>query len=401
MSLDVSFAHNASCIVMLTRVTLLFVLAWLAVAAAGIATPTQAQDADPAAWRVSRSSGSVWVVTAGATPASLSDRTQLEPGDSIRTGNNGRVLLERGKETILIAPNSALTISATQKDPASTTIAQQSGSIRLQVEKRNVRNFEVETPFLVAAVKGTQFTVTVNRNGASVQVSGGSVEVTDFKTGDHALIAPGQAAKVAARGPGGLSLSGTGTFSPIQHGQPRPSPVQPLTVPRNGLSPPRDAPAWHHVRAHGGPVAGRFADANNGHPSVVHGSGGAIHIGAPLGEVKLDIHKVTHGLARGDVATIKSSAFKQSVWSTGELVPGNGVAKTYSQGNNGSGSGAGSVGGAGSGNGSAGGTAAANGAANGVGNGGANGLVNGNGNVNANGNGANNTNGNKNGHHKI
>jgi len=164
---------------MLSRITLFLSLSSLAaLAALGIASPLQAQDAEAAAWRVSKSSGNVWLMTTGAQHASLGARVQLKPGDSIRTGSNGRVLLERGKESILITPNSALTIPATQTDPASTTIIQQSGSIQLQVEKRNVRNFEVETPFLVAAVKGTEFTVTVNKLDASVQVSGGSVEVT-------------------------------------------------------------------------------------------------------------------------------------------------------------------------------------------------------------------------------
>jgi hypothetical protein len=360
----------------------------------------QSQDAaqDAAAWRVSKSSGSVWVVSAGVQPASLTDQAQLKPGDSIRTGSNGRVLLERGTETILIAPNSALTIPATQKDAASTTILQQSGSIRLQVDKRNVRSFEVETPYLVAAVKGTQFTVTVNKNNAAVQVFGGSVEVSDFKTGDVALVAPGQSATVSAQGNGGLSLSGTGVFAPIQHGTPHPSPVSPLTVPRNGLSAPVNVPGERHVRALGGPHA-------------QHG-GGPLHIGAPLGELRLDIHRVTHGLARGnDTASVhgsRQSALQSTFWSSGDVTPGNGVAKAYNQGNNGSGNGAGTA--TGSGNGSAGGAASAgangngNGNANGQGNGNGNGAGNGNGqgNVNANGNGANNNNGNgnKNGHHK-
>jgi hypothetical protein len=374
----------------------------LAALATGASAQTQTQAQDATAWHVSKSSGSVWVMSAGAQPASLGSATELKPGDSIRTGNNGRVLLERGKETILVAPNSALTIPATQKDAASTTIIQQSGSIRLEVEKRNVRSFEVETPYLVAAVKGTQFTVTVGQGNASVQVDGGSVEVLDVKTGDFALVAPGQAAKVSGQGNGGLTLSGTGTFSPIQHGPPRPTSVQPLPVPRNGLTPPRDAPAWHHVRTQGSPIGGapggRLANQDGGnHHGYTRGPGGVIHIGSPLGEIRLDIHRVTGGLAR-DTASARSGPIKQSIWSTGETTPGNGVAKNYSQGNNGSGSGAGSANGTGSGNGGGNGN---NGNGNGD-NGSSNGLSNGLGNVNAQGNGANNTNGNgkKNGHTK-
>ena len=72
------------------------------------------------------------------------------------------MLLVRGEETILISPNSVIGVPAEKKDGMSTTIVQQAGSILLEVEKRNVKHFEVETPYLAAVVKGTQFSVTVD-----------------------------------------------------------------------------------------------------------------------------------------------------------------------------------------------------------------------------------------------
>src|ERR1700747_739387 len=54
-------------------------------------------------WSVSKSSGEVWVTTTSADPVSLKQEDVLRPGDAIRTGRNGRVLLMRGAETILIA----------------------------------------------------------------------------------------------------------------------------------------------------------------------------------------------------------------------------------------------------------------------------------------------------------
>ena len=50
----------------------------------------------------------------------------------------------------------------------------------------------------------------------------------DFKSGQYALVQPDQAAQVSAQGSSGLSLSGSGTLSPIQQGTPR----APLSVPR-------------------------------------------------------------------------------------------------------------------------------------------------------------------------
>ncbi|MGZ3292816.1 MAG: FecR domain-containing protein, partial [Xanthobacteraceae bacterium] len=118
--------------------------------------------AEDGVWRVSKSSGEVWTTTSGAQQASLTQEDVLKPGDTIRTGRNGRVLLVRGEETILVSPNSVIGLPTEKKDGLSTTILQQAGSVLLEVEKRNVKHFEVETPYLAAVVKGTQFRVTVN-----------------------------------------------------------------------------------------------------------------------------------------------------------------------------------------------------------------------------------------------
>lgn len=226
--------------------------------------------ADDTAWRVGKSSGDVSITSSGIQPAALTAETTLKPGDAIRTGRNGRALLLRGEESILIEPNSVIGIPAEKKEGLSTTILQRAGSILLEVEKRNVQHFEVETPYLAALVKGTQFRVTVDKRGARVDVLRGQVEVSDFKSGKVALVLPGQAARVSAHGGGGLTLSGSGTLNPIKSGTPRAPSVTPVLMPGHDLPPMRST--------------------SNGSP---------LHIAAPLGEVHLDINKATHGLARG------------------------------------------------------------------------------------------------------
>ena len=165
----------------------------LAMAVALVAS-SSAFAGDDGVWSISKSSGEVWVTTSGAEQVSLRQEDPLKPGDVIRTGRNGRVLLVRGEETILIAPNSVIGLPTEKKDGMSTTILQQAGSILLEVEKRNVKHFEVETPYLAAVVKGTHFSVTVNAASTSVNVERGQVEVSDFKTGQIAQILPGQTA---------------------------------------------------------------------------------------------------------------------------------------------------------------------------------------------------------------
>src|SRR5262245_54073258 len=108
-------------------------------------------------WHVSNALGSVWVTVGGVQPASLSHSRILNPGDSIRTGQNGRALLVHGEEYILISPNSVIEIPRKTKQGLLTTIIQRAGSIVLEVDKRNVKHFEVETPQLAAVVKGTRF----------------------------------------------------------------------------------------------------------------------------------------------------------------------------------------------------------------------------------------------------
>src|SRR4051812_48387124 len=178
-----------------------------------LGTASAASAADDGIWSVGKATGEVWVATSGAQQVSLNQQEALKPGDTIRTGRNGRVLLVRGEETILIAPNSVVGLPAEKKEGLSTTIVQQAGSILLEVEKRNVKHFEVETPYLAAVVKGTQFRVSVNATGTNVEVIKGQVEVADFKSGQIAQVMPGQHATVFAHGRPGLTLGGSGTFN--------------------------------------------------------------------------------------------------------------------------------------------------------------------------------------------
>src|SRR5687767_2887218 len=156
--------------------------------------------ADQTAWRVGKVSGDVWISNESAQKVSLNGDTQVKAGDGISTGRNGRVLLVRGEETILISPNTTIAIPESSADGQMTSITQRSGSAVFDVEKRNVQHFKVETPYLAAVVKGTQFTVNVTRTGSNVKVTRGAVDVADFKSGQHAVVLPGQSAAVSITG---------------------------------------------------------------------------------------------------------------------------------------------------------------------------------------------------------
>jgi hypothetical protein len=339
------------------------------------------------------------MTTSGAQKASLTDDTLLKPGDSIQTGRSGRVLLTRGEATILISPNSVIALPDKPQDGLSTTIIEQAGSVLIKAEKRNVKHFQVETPYLAAVVKGTQFRVDVGQKSSRVEVLEGKVEVADFKTGQFALVLPGQRAQVQASGNHGLSLSGSGKFNRIERGTPRPSTIQHIPVPKGGFAMPKETNGRSvHAIAHIGDAAkNSFASADSGH---VHNP---LRISAPLGEVRLNFVKATKGLAHGVVMSpaeqhsARNADWKDDNSSSGHGGNGddksNGTVKAAGLEANANANGNGVALGAGNGNGNGlalgvgNGNGNGNGLALGVGNGNGNGLALGLGNGNGNGNG--------------
>jgi len=333
--------------------------------AAGVA---QAQEPS---WQVSKSSGEVWITAAGVQQVSLTTDTSLKPGDSVRTGRNGRVLLVRGEQRILVSPNTAIDIPSETKGDVATTLKQRAGTILLDVEKRNVKHFEVETPYLAALVKGTQFRVSVEKGSSRVEVLGGQVQVVDFKSGQNVLVLPGQVARSLATAAGGLQMSGRGRFNAIEQGTPRQSTVRAIAVPAGGLKAPAaragqnarpDLRAGQTIRAgqetRGSQAASR-AFASEAAPGGRRDAGitrnSGLRIGSMIGDVKLDYTKVTNGLARGASDAHPSSAMSglgpEASLGMGGIARGNGGSGSTGGGTSGGGSSAGGTGGGGGGGG--------------------------------------------------
>lgn len=174
------------------------------------------------AWRVERASGEVWVLSQGAQQVALSNDTRLDDGDTIQTGPNGRVLLSKGGESILVAPNSIIELLDRSR---STTVRQRAGSVLLKIQNRGSGEVRVVTPDLAAVVKGTEFRVTVGQAVSQVDVSQGIVEVSDFRSGQYALVYPQQRARASHEGGKGLALEGSGQLGPIRQGTASQSPV--------------------------------------------------------------------------------------------------------------------------------------------------------------------------------
>jgi hypothetical protein len=182
--------------------------------------------ADP--WHVERSSGLIWLGSETAQLASLGATTDVPGGATLMTGQDGRALLVRGTQTMLIGPDTVVTVPDHDTNGI-TTIIQRAGEITFDVDREAVPHFAVETPYLAAVVKGTHFTVHINDDGADVSVDRGLVGITDLATGEIVDTPAGQSAKVS--GPNStLTVSGSGQSAVVTQGNARAPLVTPLTI---------------------------------------------------------------------------------------------------------------------------------------------------------------------------
>lgn len=259
------------------------ILMCITLAFAGNATAMD-QASSQNSWKIIKMSGEAWVASDKPEPVSLNKGMHVKNGDKLRTGRNGRILLKRGEETIMVSPNSAIALPAKHPGEGKTQILQQAGNILLEVEKRNVKHFEVSTPYLVAVVKGTRFSVQVDGNGANVAVERGKVEVMDFKSGKIALVKPGQTARLAKDDPNGLQLEGTGVKENIRQGTPQQPVVEPLPLNVN-----RAMQRANKASTKKSPIKKQVKKTTGAKK---------MRIGRALGQVKLNVATSTKGLIR-------------------------------------------------------------------------------------------------------
>ena len=146
---------------------------------------------DVSAWTVAQKSGDVRVFRTGMQPASVNLRASISPGDIIATGANGRAVLTKGEDYVVVAPSSRLALPKTQEGSGFTRLIQQMGTMLYKVKRTGVPHFHVETPMLAAVVKGTTFSVVVDQKGAAVQVTEGIVEVSSLTGNARRLVQGG------------------------------------------------------------------------------------------------------------------------------------------------------------------------------------------------------------------
>ncbi len=150
-------------------------------------------------WVVVQVSGRIWVQPDGANRVALDPTAVIGPGTTLATSGNGRVLLQRGEETMVVGPDTVMKVPQ-DSSRLFTTVIQWMGEIEFDVEKRHVRHFTVKTPYLAAVVKGTHFVVQAAEKGDAVAVERGVVEVRALRTGQKLDLRPGESASVSRDG---------------------------------------------------------------------------------------------------------------------------------------------------------------------------------------------------------
>jgi len=146
--------------------------------------------------------GQVWtsVVTTFATDESeedfqAADFALLKDGDRVIAGTASRTVTTGGNDILKLEPNSAITIDA--QKPA-TIIELLDGTLHVKAGKRSDgETLSIETQYLVATVKGTEFVVTMTDQGAAVSVTEGVVSVRSTRTSAAFDVVPGHTAIVS------------------------------------------------------------------------------------------------------------------------------------------------------------------------------------------------------------
>ena len=131
-----------------------------------------------------------------ARAVSAPDLTLLKNGDRVSTGSYGRTVATSGNDLLRLEPETTITIG----EPAAATIIELlDGTLHVKAGKRHDGDtLSIETQYLVATVKGTEFVVTTTDSGAAVTVTEGVVSVRSTRASDAFDVVPGQTAIVSS-----------------------------------------------------------------------------------------------------------------------------------------------------------------------------------------------------------
>jgi FecR protein len=164
-----------------------------AVAVVALAAPAPDGTVRTVDWKAVAASGRVETRPDDVAPwLALRRGDRVHATSVVRTGTRSHATLVRGATIVLLDPQSQVVLPSAESSTGPSSVFQSSGSVIYQVEGVRGTGFRVETPYLVAGVKGTEFLVSVHDGRASVTVREGEVEVTTARSDERQLVGAGE-----------------------------------------------------------------------------------------------------------------------------------------------------------------------------------------------------------------
>jgi hypothetical protein len=138
--------------------------------------------------------GTVNVSTAGV-PTAIDVSSTLALPSRIVTGHDGMLGIRQAHTSISIAPDSDIAIPAEAIDGnLIARLVQYRGNAFYDVAPREVSKLRVETPYLVAVIKGTQFNVAVQEDSTTISLFEGRLEIRTPDDSEVIQLNPGEIA---------------------------------------------------------------------------------------------------------------------------------------------------------------------------------------------------------------
>jgi hypothetical protein len=190
----------------------------------------------------------------GAVKLRMSDRWETPVSGTavvlpavVSTGDDGSARLRQNEIVISVAANTAIELLDNPGSGLLQRAVQDRGSAFYDIAPQGSSRFRVETPFLVAVIKGTQFNVTVSDDVSSVSLFEGQLRIEAPDVGDAVDLTAGQ---IAQRRKGDLRI----TVLSMENGEP---------VSRNNVSKPGSSVSANNDRNTRGPTAVDAGDAGD------------------------------------------------------------------------------------------------------------------------------------------
>ncbi|MHA1566280.1 MAG: FecR domain-containing protein, partial [Alphaproteobacteria bacterium] len=169
-------------------------------------------------WLATEASASPWVVvdlrgsaqlTSEGTRRSLHKGDELTPGSILSSDPGSRVAIFQDGNAVVLLGGSSVELPGPTGNSGLTRVIQKFGQVIFDITQRPNKHFQVDTPYLIAGVKGTRFAVTVDETQGELTVLEGIVEVSTSDGDDATDVLPGRSATVRQDTQGSVQVSQT------------------------------------------------------------------------------------------------------------------------------------------------------------------------------------------------